>query len=120
MLAAVIKRAALLIANDSGPMHMADAFGRPMVILYSGTELESQWVPRTASTVLLRRPTPCSPCHAFRCPYNMECLDIPPQEVVAEALKLLMSVEKPQPRVVRGENKGAIEPDNEEEVYSWV
>ncbi|MBX6316417.1 MAG: glycosyltransferase family 9 protein, partial [Isosphaeraceae bacterium] len=45
-MAAVLRRARLVIANDSGPMHVADAFGRPMVILYSGTELEEQWRPR--------------------------------------------------------------------------
>lgn len=94
-LAAVIRRSALLIGNDSGPMHMADAFNRPMVILYSGTEYESQWRPRLAPTILLRRPTPCSPCYAFRCPYNMECLDIPPKEVVTAALSLLPIPRRP-------------------------
>jgi ADP-heptose:LPS heptosyltransferase len=88
-LAAVIHRARLVIANDSGPMHMADAFNRPMVILFSGTEYESQWRPRRAPAKLLRRPTSCSPCYRFDCPYDMECLDIPPQEVVAEALRML-------------------------------
>ena len=88
-LAAVIRRAAFVIANDSGPMHLADAFERPMIILFSGTEYESQWQPRGAPTRLLRRPTDCSPCYSFQCPYNMECLDIPPQEVAAEALALL-------------------------------
>jgi lipopolysaccharide heptosyltransferase II len=88
-LAAVISKAALLIANDSGPMHIADAFLTPMVILYSGTEYESQWRPRSAPTTLLRRPTLCSPCYNFRCPYNMECLDFSPEEVAGEAVSLL-------------------------------
>ncbi|MGE5655535.1 MAG: glycosyltransferase family 9 protein [Actinomycetota bacterium] len=88
-LAAIIRRASLVIANDSGPMHIADAFQRPMVILFSGTECESQWQPRTAPAKLLRRPTDCSPCYQFRCSYQMECLDIPAKEVVSEALELL-------------------------------
>jgi lipopolysaccharide heptosyltransferase II len=88
-LAAIIRRAALVIANDSGPMHLADAFERPMVILYSGTEYESQWRPRFAPHRLLRRPTPCSPCYRFHCPYDLDCLAIPPEEVVAAAQKLL-------------------------------
>lgn len=94
-LAAVIGRSALVVANDSGPMHIADALLRPMVILYSGTELESQWQPRTAPTQLLRRPTDCSPCYSFRCPYDMECLDIPATEVVATCLQLLETSVKP-------------------------
>lgn len=93
-LAAVIRCATLVVANDSGPMHLADAFDRPMVILFSGTEYESQWRPRRAPARLLRRPTDCSPCYSFQCPYNMECLDIPPQEVVAEALTLLRQESK--------------------------
>jgi ADP-heptose:LPS heptosyltransferase len=60
-----------------------------MVILYSGTELESQWEPRSAPAVLLRRDTSCSPCYGFTCPYEMECLDIPPAEVADAALRLL-------------------------------
>ncbi|HZP56082.1 MAG TPA: glycosyltransferase family 9 protein [Dehalococcoidia bacterium] len=88
-LAALIQRAALLVANDSGPMHIADALRRPMVITYSGTEHESQWAPRSAPAVLLRRETGCSPCYAFRCPYGMECLDIPPGEVAGAAVRML-------------------------------
>lgn len=89
VLAGVIQRAALVLANDSGPMHIADALRRPMVILYSGTELESQWEPRSAPALLLRRDTSCSPCYGFTCPYDMECLDIPPSEVADAALRLL-------------------------------
>ncbi len=76
-------------------MHMGDAFGVPMVILYSGTELEEQWRPRRAPTRLLRRPTPCSPCYAFECPYQMECLDIPPAEVAAAVRTLLTEAPAP-------------------------
>lgn len=92
-LAAVIKRAILVITNNSGPLHLADAFRRPLVVLYSGTELEEQWRPRSSPAALLRRPTFCCPCYLFRCPYNMECLDVAPEEVVASALGLLEATE---------------------------
>lgn len=88
-LAALVASARLVLANDSLPMHLADALQTPAVILYSGTELESQWAPRHGPHRLLRRPTPCSPCYAFTCPYNLECLDFSPAAVVAEALALL-------------------------------
>jgi ADP-heptose:LPS heptosyltransferase len=88
-LAWVIRRSALVLANDSAPMHIADVFRRPLVVLYSGTELESQWRPRNTRSRLLRRQTECSPCYRFRCPYAMECLDIPAEEVAAEAVSLL-------------------------------
>lgn len=89
VMAAIIRRAALLVANNSGPMHIADALGIPMVILYSGTEAREQWRPRSAPAVLLTRPAACSPCHRTVCPYAMECLDIPPERVLEEALVLL-------------------------------
>jgi ADP-heptose:LPS heptosyltransferase len=88
-LAAIIRRSSLVIANNSASLHFADAFMRPMVILYSGTEYESQWKPRRAPARLLRRPTHCSPCYNFNCPYAMECLDIAPEEVVTAALEML-------------------------------
>jgi ADP-heptose:LPS heptosyltransferase len=88
-LAAIIRRSSLVIANNSASLHFADAFKRPMVILYSGTELESQWEPRNSPARVLRRPTHCSPCYKFGCPYEMQCLDIPPEDVVDAALDVL-------------------------------
>lgn len=104
-LAAIIGDAAVLVANDSGPMHLADAQCTPMVILFSGTDLESQWGPRTAPSVLLRRPTPCTPCYLFACAQpdqpppggmrRMACLDVPPDEVVQRALALVRAPSRP-------------------------
>lgn len=88
-LAALIRRAALVITNNSGPMHIADALRRPMVVLYSGTDQVSQWRPRSARATLLKRTVECSPCYRFNCPYNMECLDILPQQVLEAAMRLL-------------------------------
>jgi ADP-heptose:LPS heptosyltransferase len=88
-MAGILRRAGLLIGNNSGAMHIADAVGTPMVILYSGAELREQWRPRSAPAVLLTRPAACSPCHRMQCPYSMECLDIPPEKVVEKALAIL-------------------------------
>jgi ADP-heptose:LPS heptosyltransferase len=87
--AAVLKRAALVVANNSAAMHIADAFARPQVVLYSGTDLESQWAPRGAPSVLLGRKTECAPCYRFNCAFNMECLDVTPQSVVDAIVHLL-------------------------------
>jgi len=88
-LAAIVARARLLIGNNSGPMHLAEACRCPMVILYSGTDLEEQWQPRRAPATLLRRPTPCEPCYRFECPYHMECLDIPASDVADACVEML-------------------------------
>jgi ADP-heptose:LPS heptosyltransferase len=79
-------------------MHMADALGTPMVVLFSGTELESQWAPRRAPAHLLRRPTDCSPCYASACPYEMQCLYIAPETVVRAAIDLLRAADASRAR----------------------
>lgn len=88
-LAVLIADAKLMLSNNTSTMHIADATRTPSVILFAGTEYESQWRPRSCPAQLLRRPTPCSPCYAFTCPYHLECLDIPPETVVTAALQLL-------------------------------
>lgn len=88
-LARLVEGATLLLTNNTSTMHIADACGTPSVVLYSGTELESQWRPRNAPHRLLRRAVPCSPCYAFTCPSGLECLDVPPEEVVRAGLELL-------------------------------
>jgi ADP-heptose:LPS heptosyltransferase len=87
--AALIERAALVVCNNTLPMHLSDATRTPAVVLYAGTELDEQWRPRTTRHVLLRRPTPCQPCYLFQCPIGHPCLDISPGEVVEAALSLL-------------------------------
>jgi len=88
-LVALIASAQLLLSNNTSTMHIADATQTPSVILFSGTELECQWRPRRTPAILLRRPTPCSPCYDFTCPYQLECLDIEPEAVVNAGLQLL-------------------------------
>ena len=94
-LAAVVARASLVVTNDSGCMHLADAFARPVVVTFAGTDLESQWAPRTSPSLLLRRRTWCAPCYEIECPYARECLDIDPAEVVAAGLDLLKAPAAP-------------------------
>ncbi len=88
-LAAFIANAQLVLTNNTSTMHIADATRTPTVVMFAGTEYESQWRPRHTLSRLLRRPTACSPCYAFTCPYQLECLDIPPEEVVTAGLELL-------------------------------
>lgn len=89
--AAIVDGADLVVANNTSTMHLADALRTPSVILFAGTELESQWRPRSAPARLLRRETACSPCYRFTCPTHQECLDVPPGEVVEAALEVLAS-----------------------------
>lgn len=87
--AALIQQAALVICNDSLPMHLADALRTPVLALFSGTDYEEQWRPRATYSRLLRRETACHPCYLFECPIQLACLDISPEEVVEEVERVL-------------------------------
>lgn len=103
-LAALIANAELMLSNNTSTMHIADATQTPSVIMFAGTELECQWEPRSGFARLLRQPTECHPCYAFQCPYNLECLDIEPDEIVRSALELLQQVSpKHRGALIKGE-----------------
>jgi ADP-heptose:LPS heptosyltransferase len=87
-LAAVVAAADVVICNNSGCLHLADAARTPVVVTYAGTEARTDMPPRHAPAELLDRPVSCSPCRQFRCPYDHECLDIDPAEVAAAAVRL--------------------------------
>jgi ADP-heptose:LPS heptosyltransferase len=88
-LAAVVERAAVVICGNTLPLHLADALGTPVVSLYSGTDLESQWRPRIVPRRLLRVETPCAPCYRFECPIGLPCLDLAPEVVVRAVFEVL-------------------------------
>ena len=88
-LAAVVAGSELVVCNDSLPMHLAAVLAVPSLVTFSGTDLESQWRSPYTPTRLLRRDTSCSPCYRMECPYNLECLEISPREVVDVAEEML-------------------------------
>lgn len=52
-LAALVRRARLLVAVDSAPMHFAAAFGTPQIALFGPTN-PFHWRPRTATAIVLQ------------------------------------------------------------------
>ncbi|CAJ62572.1 MULTISPECIES: glycosyltransferase family 9 protein [Frankia] len=87
-LVALLSGAAVAVSNNSAGAHLADAVRAPVVTLFAGTEREAEYRPRAGRAVVLRRATPCSPCRAFTCPFEQECLDLTPVEVATAALGL--------------------------------
>jgi heptosyltransferase-1 len=88
-LAALIARAAITLTNDSGPMHLTTALGRPVVALFGPTH--PVWVgPYRRPEAVLRAGVSCSPCYLrdlSRCPHDHACMrDLSPQ-IVIDALE---------------------------------
>jgi len=100
--AALVARASTIICGNTLPLHLADATRTPVVALYSGTELISQWGPRFAPSMVLQRATDCAPCYRFTCPIGLPCLDFDPEEIVTavEALTPLTPVRTAGPHMV--------------------
>jgi lipopolysaccharide heptosyltransferase II len=88
-LAALIERAPLLIANNTGPVHVAAAVGTPVVDLYALTN--PQHTPWGVPCRVLNHPVPCAPCYKSDCPEgHHDCLRlVRPDAVVRAAIELL-------------------------------
>ena len=75
-LAALISRATICVTNDSGPMHLAVALGRPVVSIFGPTD--PVWAgPYRRDGAVLRADLPCSPCYLrqlSRCTYGHACM----------------------------------------------
>ncbi|TDV37846.1 lipopolysaccharide heptosyltransferase II [Paraburkholderia caballeronis] len=86
---ALIESAALLIANNSGPVHIAAALCTPVVDLYALTN--PQHTPWQTPHRLLYRDVACRWCYRGECPagHHLCLLGIEPEAVAQAALDLL-------------------------------
>ncbi len=57
--AALLQRAALVVANDTGPAHMAAALGRPLISVLGPTEA-ARWAPWGIGVTVLQRSAPAT------------------------------------------------------------
>lgn len=87
--AALIAQAPILIANNSGPAHIAAAVGTPVVDLYALTN--PQHTPWAVPNRVLNHDVPCKFCYKSICPQgHHNCLRlVEPETVVAATLSLL-------------------------------
>ncbi len=91
---ALIRRAALLITNDTGPRHFANAFGTPVVTIFGPTH--PQW---TATDAPLERrlmiEVDCGPCMKRVCPLDHRCMTGITTDMVLAAARELLAGKEP-------------------------
>ena len=88
-LAGVLKHLALLVTNDSGPMHVAAALGVPVVAIFGPTD-SRETGPIGDAHRIVREPVHCSPCKLRECPIDHRCMKrIGVDRVIAEAQGML-------------------------------
>jgi ADP-heptose:LPS heptosyltransferase len=79
----------VLLAGNTGPVHLAAAVGTPVVDLYALTN--PQHTPWAVPSVVLSRDVPCRWCYSSVCPEgHHRCLrGVTPREIVEAALSLV-------------------------------
>ena len=95
-LAALIRRSAISITNDSGPMHLAVALNRPVVSIFGPTD--SIWIgPYRRPNAVLHADLQCSPCYLRRlkhCTHGHACMhNVSPLAVIERAESVLHASE---------------------------
>ncbi len=102
--AALIKRSAAFIGNDSGLMHLAEIVGVPVVVLFGPTVESFGYYPSLPESKVLERDLRCRPCSkngARPCPKaSQECLTRIPVDAVEKAFMDLLKREGPRRYVI--------------------
>lgn len=88
-LMALLSQCHQLITNDSGPMHVAAAFGVPIVAVFGSTD-HTTTCPVGSPFRIVRKPVPCAPCLKTVCPKDHRCMTEIGADDVMEAVDMLM------------------------------
>jgi lipopolysaccharide heptosyltransferase II len=88
LLPGLLRRAALLITNDSGPMHIAAAVATPVVALFGPTD-PARTGPYGLGHLVLSHAVACRPCFSRACKHAVpfECLNAVTPDQVEEAVR---------------------------------
>jgi lipopolysaccharide heptosyltransferase I len=89
-LAGLLRGMDLVITNDSGPMHLAAAFGTPVLALYGPTD-PVRTGPYGSNHRVLKGKLRCQPCFSARCRFrDNSCMQtITPESVINTAMAML-------------------------------
>lgn len=92
-LGSLLKRAALLISNDSGPVHVACALNTPVIAIFGRSDpglSPRRWRPLGENAFYFHKYVDCPECLAHNCTKGFLCLkEIRPREVFERALAIL-------------------------------
>jgi heptosyltransferase-1 len=89
-LAALLRRADLVVGGDTGPIHIAAAVGTSTVSLFRVTDATRNG-PRGAEHIRLQSPLDCAPCLRKSCERDEECGHSITVDEVLKAIRSLMN-----------------------------
>jgi len=89
-LAALFKKASLVISNDSGPAHIASAVGAPIISIFGRNQKglsPARWRPLGTKALAIHKDAGCAECLAHDCKKGFLCLESISAEEVFEKAK---------------------------------
>ncbi len=91
-LAALCRESRLMVAGDTGPLHLAVALRTPTVAIMGPSAVWRNG-PYTDADIVVKRQLPCSDCYKRTCD-KFICMDIPVEQVFAAVRERLRAVEQ--------------------------
>jgi lipopolysaccharide heptosyltransferase II len=73
-MSALINFCNLVIANDSGPMHISAALGKPTIGIFGPTDPVAHGPYSPTSDYVIKEDLFCIVCNKLKCPYGHECM----------------------------------------------
>jgi len=71
---AILSLCRLVVTNDSGPMHVAAAYGVPIVAVFGPTD-HTTTSPLAENCRVIRKEIACAPCLLRQCPTDHRCME---------------------------------------------
>jgi len=90
----------LVVTVDTGPMHIASAYGVPMVVISQSHDVHLRLSPLNDFEIVKRNDLDCLNCQRHRCPidpYNPPCGQIDPKELADVVNRKLKNLEPSNP-----------------------
>ena len=88
-LGALLKRAKLLITNDSAPLHLGCAVNTKVLAIFGPTSPD-KYGPTGDLDIVMSTKLSCMPCESAKCKYNYECMKLVPAAEVFETARLMV------------------------------
>lgn len=100
-LSALIGNCDVILTNDSGPMHIADAIGVPIIALFGSTSdiVTGPWHGGHGGT-LIHKHAQCSPCYQRTCPIDFRCMKSIGTDEVFEAIIKILGTKRPKLHII--------------------
>jgi heptosyltransferase-2 len=85
----LLGQARLVLTNDSGPMHMANALGVPVAAVFGPTD-PRRTGPVQPPSAVVKKDVPCWPCLYRKCPYDHRCMTAISVDEVVDVCRSLL------------------------------